>query len=102
MPNLETLGLGSDLRCRELPKNFSERGGFPKLSRMAIFEFPLLEELPALEKGAMQRLEAIGLYNCPRIKKVPEGIVVVRGLVISLFWERYRHWRRDRCNVLNV
>ncbi|GLJ19571.1 hypothetical protein SUGI_0353670 [Cryptomeria japonica] len=80
MPNLQSLWLVKDSRCRELPEKFGESGGFPKLVRLMINEFPLLEELPALEEGAMQRLEVLWIYNCPRVKKVPEGLDLLSRL----------------------
>ncbi|GLJ19578.1 hypothetical protein SUGI_0353950 [Cryptomeria japonica] len=80
MPNLETLGLNSDSRCRKLPKNFGESGRFPKLIRLMLYRFPFLEELPALEEGAMQCLEVLMMGDCPQVKKVPEGLERLRRL----------------------
>ncbi|GLJ19277.1 hypothetical protein SUGI_0346690 [Cryptomeria japonica] len=80
MPNLQELYLRDDSKCRELPEEFGERGGFPKLVYLQIDVFPLLEELPALEEEAMQRLEGLVINNCPRMKKVPEGLERLRRL----------------------
>ncbi|GLJ19683.1 hypothetical protein SUGI_0356570 [Cryptomeria japonica] len=74
MPRLRLLCLRNDSKCRELPKEFGESGGFPKLVKLQIEDFPLLEELPALEEGAMPRLEGLGIMNCPLVKRVPEGL----------------------------
>ncbi|GLJ19575.1 hypothetical protein SUGI_0353750 [Cryptomeria japonica] len=81
-PNLQSLILGWDLRCRQLPNNFGICGGFPKLVRLLIHDFPLLEELPELEEGAMQRLEVLAIGNCPQVKKVPEGMGQLRKLKV--------------------
>ncbi|GLJ19703.1 hypothetical protein SUGI_0357000 [Cryptomeria japonica] len=80
MPSLRLLTLKNDSKCRELPKEFGESGGFPKLANMQIQDFPLLEELPALEEGAMQVLELLIIDNCPRVKRVPEGLERLRRL----------------------
>lgn len=36
MPNLQLLILNNDSKCRELPKNFGEGGGFLKLVRLQV------------------------------------------------------------------
>ncbi|GLJ20148.1 hypothetical protein SUGI_0365760 [Cryptomeria japonica] len=80
MPNLRSLVLRKGSRCKELPKKFGESGGFPKLVRLFMYDFPLLEELPALEEGAMQRLEVLWIYDCLRVKKIPDGLERLRRL----------------------
>ncbi|GLJ19576.1 hypothetical protein SUGI_0353770 [Cryptomeria japonica] len=80
IPNLQSLVLGKDSRCRELPEKFGESGGFPKLVRLLITDFSRLKELPVLEEGAMQRLEVLSIGNCPRVKKVPKGLERLRRL----------------------
>ncbi|GLJ19567.1 hypothetical protein SUGI_0353620 [Cryptomeria japonica] len=79
MPNIQSLVLCSDSRCKELLEKFGERGG-PKLVRLLIAEFPIWKELPALEEGAMQRLEMLKKIDCPQVKKVPKGLELLTRL----------------------
>ncbi|GLJ19482.1 hypothetical protein SUGI_0351760 [Cryptomeria japonica] len=80
MPNLIELRLYGNESCREVPKAFGRSSGFSKLRLLEILDFPLLEELPDLEDGAMAVLKIFGLIGCPRVKKVPEGLDRLRGL----------------------
>ncbi|XP_057871461.2 disease resistance protein RPM1 [Cryptomeria japonica] len=81
MPNLIELRLEGNKSCRKVPKAFGKSSGFPKLRFLIISDFPLLEELPDLEDGAMAVLEKFHLVRCPRVKKVPEGLKGLRGLL---------------------
>ncbi|XP_057873853.2 disease resistance protein RPM1 [Cryptomeria japonica] len=80
MPNLVELKIYGNTNCRELPKAFVKSSGFPKLRFLLIEDFPLLEELPDLEDGAMAVLEKFRLRECPKLKKVPEGLERLRRL----------------------
>ncbi|GLJ20374.1 hypothetical protein SUGI_0370180 [Cryptomeria japonica] len=80
MPNLVELKIYGNANFRELPKAFVKSSGFPKLRFLLIEDFSLLEELPDLEDGAMAVLEKFRLRECPKVKKVPEGLEWLRRL----------------------
>ncbi|GLJ07894.1 hypothetical protein SUGI_0076260 [Cryptomeria japonica] len=113
MPNLQSLLLKNDSRCTELPNSFGECGGFPQLVRLYIFDFPLLEELPTLQEGAMERLEGLWICNCPQVKKVPEGLEPLRRLKLiqvedasaeleERLKEGGKDWNKIKANNLHI
>ncbi|GLJ52345.1 hypothetical protein SUGI_1113560 [Cryptomeria japonica] len=63
MPNLVSLVLVGNERCRALPKAFGKSGGFPHLRFFTIVDFSELEEFPEIEDGAMACLEKL-LRSC--------------------------------------
>ncbi|GLJ53260.1 hypothetical protein SUGI_1135090 [Cryptomeria japonica] len=93
MPNLVSLHLHYNKRCRELPKAFGKSGGFPHLRFLFIDEFPKLEEFPEMEDGAMTCLENFRLRNCEKVNKMGEGLERLKRLKeidIGSFTERYK------------
>ncbi|GLJ19569.1 hypothetical protein SUGI_0353640 [Cryptomeria japonica] len=113
MPNLQTLTLMGDSRCREFPKNFGESGRFPKLVRLRIAQFPIVEELPALEVGAMQRLQLLHICDCPGMKKIPKGLELLTrlkrivvdeasGQLKESLTEGREDWNKIKANNFNI
>ncbi|XP_057846811.1 putative disease resistance protein At1g58400 [Cryptomeria japonica] len=80
IPNLEVLSLIGNQTCTKLPKHFGESRGFSRLVQLSVQGFPLLEEFPALEDRAMQRLKILKIWDCPRVKKVPDGLEKLKTL----------------------
>lgn len=80
LPNLVSLILKGNRRCRELPKSFGKSGGFPHLRFFRIEEFSELVEFPELEEGAMACLEELKLVRCPNVKKVGKALERLRRL----------------------
>ncbi|XP_057841111.2 disease resistance protein RPP8 [Cryptomeria japonica] len=78
MPNLVSLSLQENKRCRELPKAFGKSGGFPHLRFFWIYDFPELEEFPEMEDGAMACLEKLEINYCKKVNKVGEGLERLR------------------------
>ncbi|GLJ20105.1 hypothetical protein SUGI_0364760 [Cryptomeria japonica] len=111
MPNLITLDLNSDDICKALPKGFGKPGGFRQLRYFKIFSFSVLEEFPELEDGTMPCLQILELYCCPRLKKVPRGLELLRRLnecvfvetgVRDMFEEGGELWNKIKSNNPNV
>ncbi|GLJ07398.1 hypothetical protein SUGI_0066110 [Cryptomeria japonica] len=76
---------GIEFNLVELPKVFGKSGGFSHLLFFTIWGFESLEELPGLEEGAMAYLEEFVLeefvlWDCPKLKKVPEGLEQLKKL----------------------
>ncbi|TJX38063.1 hypothetical protein E8P77_33555, partial [Soehngenia saccharolytica] len=80
IPNLEVLSLIGNKKCTKLPKHFGESRGFSRLVQLSVQGFPLLEEFPALEDRAMERLKILKIWDCPRVKKVPDGLEKLKTL----------------------
>ncbi|KAH9328303.1 hypothetical protein KI387_000411 [Taxus chinensis] len=80
LPNLVSFYLNGNVGCTELPKAFGKSSGFPKLRFLAINYFYQLEAFPELEDGAMPCLELIILWGCDELKKVPEGLELLKSL----------------------
>ncbi|GLJ19564.1 hypothetical protein SUGI_0353590 [Cryptomeria japonica] len=113
MPNLQTLTLMGDSRCRQFPKNFGASGGFPKLVKLRIVQFRIVEELPALEVGAMQRLQLLHICDCPWVKKVPKGFELLTRLkrivvdeasdqLMESLKEGGEDWNKIKANNFNI
>ncbi|XP_057859270.2 putative disease resistance protein RGA3 [Cryptomeria japonica] len=81
MPNLVSLDLHYNKRCREVPKAFGKSGGFPHLRFLFIDEFPKLEEFLEMEDGAMTCLEKLRLRNCEKVNKMGEGLDSRRSIL---------------------
>ncbi|GLJ19205.1 hypothetical protein SUGI_0345020 [Cryptomeria japonica] len=96
MPNLMEMRLMGHKNCRKVPKAFGKSSGFPKLKFLTISSFPLLEELPDLEDGAMAVLEKFNLEWCPRVKNVPEGLEQLRRLNSLVYYKSGTDEFRDR------
>ncbi|KAH9331639.1 hypothetical protein KI387_003747 [Taxus chinensis] len=64
--SLKVLSLKGNHTCTQLPKDFGKSGAFPNLSELLIQGFPLLEEFPALEDGAMQCLTTLKIWDFVR------------------------------------
>ncbi|GLJ20253.1 hypothetical protein SUGI_0367800 [Cryptomeria japonica] len=80
MPSLINLELNFNDNCKALPKGFGKRRGFLQLHVFKILNFPVLEELPDLEDGAMPHLEILEVFQCPYLKKVPSGLGLLKSL----------------------
>ncbi|GLJ52452.1 hypothetical protein SUGI_1115600 [Cryptomeria japonica] len=80
MPNLVSLWLDVNRRCKEVPKAFGKSGGFPHLRFFSIHDFPELEEFPEIEDGAMPWLEKLELWRCRKLNKVGEGLERLKRL----------------------
>ncbi|GLJ14511.1 hypothetical protein SUGI_0234840 [Cryptomeria japonica] len=73
MPNLVSLILEGNHRCRQLPKAFGKSGGFPHLRFFKIILFEELEKFPELEEGSMACLEKFTLSQCDKLQNI-EGL----------------------------
>ncbi|GLJ52256.1 hypothetical protein SUGI_1111620 [Cryptomeria japonica] len=80
LPNLVSLTLWVNKRCRELPKAFGKSGGFPHLRFLGIYYFDELEEFPEMEDGGMAWLEKLGIYDCKKLNKVGDGLERLKRL----------------------
>ncbi|KAH9323013.1 hypothetical protein KI387_017652 [Taxus chinensis] len=89
MANLVSLHLWGNNRCTDLPKPFGKPSGFPNLRYLRIEYFTVLEEFPELEDGAMPCLEEFELADCWWVKKVGEGLEMLK----SLKELRFRGWK---------
>ncbi|BFG41841.1 hypothetical protein CerSpe_281150 [Prunus speciosa] len=70
LPNLKMLLLGSDsYKWPKLVCSSSE--GFPQLHILHLQDLHKLEEL-IVEEGAMKKLKHLKIYQCPRLRKIPE------------------------------
>ncbi|GLJ52253.1 hypothetical protein SUGI_1111570 [Cryptomeria japonica] len=86
LPNLVSLTLWWNERCRELPKAFGKSGGFPHLRFLRIHDFPELEEFPEMEDGAMACLEKLKLGMCGKLNKVGDGLERLKRLKEINLW----------------
>ncbi|GLJ52248.1 hypothetical protein SUGI_1111490 [Cryptomeria japonica] len=86
LPNLVSLTLWVNKRCRELPKAFGKSGGFPHLRFFVMQDFPELEEFPEMEDGAMACLEKLELRRCEKLNKVGDGLERLKRLKEINLW----------------
>eukprot|EP01018_Ginkgo_biloba_P022971 Gb_24281 [translate_table: standard] len=93
MPNLRLLILWRNKSCNVLRNEFGKSGGFPKLEKLVLTNFQVLEELPVLEDGAMPMLRLLEVSESPRLKKMPEGLEGLRNLEeLRVYW--CRKWQK--------
>ncbi|CAL5378297.1 unnamed protein product [Camellia sinensis] len=114
LPNLRSLSLGfnsyigNEMVCSSGPSSISgggggggyggcDGGGFPKLKSLALVNIRNLEEW-RVEQGAMPCLFRLDIFNCKKLKEIPDGlrfITTLRELEITRVSEALRDRVRE-------
>ncbi|CAL5377068.1 unnamed protein product [Camellia sinensis] len=114
LPNLRSLSLGfnsyigNEMVCSSGPSSISgggggggyggcDSGGFPKLKSLALVNIRNLEKW-RVEQGAMPCLFRLDIFNCKKLKEIPDGlrfITTLRELEITRVSEALRDRVRE-------
>ncbi|KAH9292896.1 hypothetical protein KI387_041918 [Taxus chinensis] len=70
LKQLEIIGCSN---IEKLPKEFGERGAFPKLEVFSLVNLEKLEEVPVVEEGAMPSLKTLTIMECEALQMLSES-----------------------------
>ncbi|XP_018514633.2 probable disease resistance RPP8-like protein 4 [Brassica rapa] len=73
-------------------KMVCSKGGFPQLCKLQIWLLDDLEEW-IVEEGSMPCLRTLYIYNCKKLKELPEGLKYITSLKELIITDKNKEWK---------